>query len=283
MPVLEQMPASHLRDTLVPAFSAHAEAFAAIETGFRRLTSGAHDAQTLRGFFQSWSQTNNSATTVAGISNRLTLRLHRQQPVADTDALLRTLTSLHRILDEDLAVTHRILHSQLFYTMATAIVGDDDWQSQRYLHPAAEDFKRWKDAQSLRDDDIMVALLTTLAHEIYTHGEVEFILPLFKRWLEQDLGIAPRDAAHILGWISVHCGPTEKNHFFHARDAVMHYAQAMALRVEDYRLDGIVATYLQKKAAVLTALFAQERAVAAPAVENPACNDALGLGFDSAA
>jgi hypothetical protein len=254
-PVLEQMPTSHLREQLLPAFSAQADQFAAIELAFHRLTSSQHAPDTLRKFFQSWSQTNNSAMTVAGISNRLTLLAHRQQPIADREALLRALTSLHRIIDEDLAVTHRILHSQLFYNMATGIVGDDDWLSQRYLHPTAKAFKTWKDDRSLRHDDPMVALLTTLVHEIYTHGEVEFILPLFKRWLEKDYAVAPRDAAHILGWITVHCGPTEKNHFFHARDAVGHYAEAMALQVTDYELGDIVSEYLQKKAAVMDALF----------------------------
>ncbi len=255
VPVLEQMPLSHLRSQLLPAFSGHSDCFDLIELGFRRLTSRRHAPDVLRQFFQSWSQTNNSAMTVAGISNRLTLLAHQQKPIGDRAALFRALTSLHRIIDEDLAVTQRILHSQLFYTMATGIVGDDDWLSHRYLHPSAKAFKAWKDERSLRDADPMVALLTTLVHEIYTHGEVEFILPLFKRWLEEDYGIASRKAAHILGWISVHCGPTEKNHFFHARDAVGHYADALAVRVEDYDLGDIVAEYLAKKAGVLNALF----------------------------
>ncbi len=255
MPVLAGMPASHLKRELIDGFAAHGDRFARIEHGFRRLTAGRHDADTLRGFFHSWSQTNNSAMTVAGIGNRMTLMVREGRAIADEAALLRAIVSLDRIVDEDLAVTHHILHSQLFYDMATGIVGDDDWLSHRYNHPEARAFKAWKDANSLRERDLFTALLTTLVHEIYTHGEVEFILPLFRRWLREDLDFGERECARTLAWISVHCGPTEKNHFFHALDAVGHYAAATGVRVEDYGLDEIVGTYLRRKAAVLEALF----------------------------
>ncbi|MEG3149112.1 hypothetical protein U1769_04370 [Sphingomonas sp. ZT3P38] len=189
--------------------------------------------------------------TTAGIGNRLTLLLHRNKDIADKTALLRAMTSLDRIIDEDLAVTHKTLHSEMFYKMATDIVGDDHWLSQHYLHPSAKDFKAWKDHAALRSPDLLVSLLATLAHEIYTHGEVEFILPLFTRWLREDYGIAQSECRRTLGWISVHCGPTEKNHFFHALDAIRHYCDAMDADISAYSLDDIVGTYLDKKAAVL--------------------------------
>ena len=255
MPVLEGMPASHLQQELIRGFSGQSHRFATIEHAFRRLTAGRHDPDTLRDFFHSWSQTNNSAMTVAGIGNRLSLLAREGRDGIDDDALLRAIVSLDRIVDEDLAVTHRILHSQLFYEMATGIVGDDLWLSHRHNRPEAKAFKAWKDANSLREDDLFTALLTTLVHEIYTHGEVEFILPLFRRWLREDLGFDERDCTRTLAWISVHCGPTEKNHFFHARDAIGHYVAATGVRVEDYPLADIVGAYLQRKAAVMDALF----------------------------
>jgi hypothetical protein len=250
-PVLLSIPESHLKRELLESFRTHRHHFGAIENGFRALTARRQDPETLRRFFQSWSQTNNSAMTVAGIGNRLTLLLHRQRDIADESALLHALTSLNRIVDEDLAVTHRILHSQMFYAMATGIVGDDDWLSQRHIDPMASDFKAWKDQNSLRDPDLLVALLTTLTHEIYTHGEVEFILPLFRRWLREDYGYSEPDCRRTLAWITVHCGPTERNHFFHARDAIGHYARAMNVDVADYALGEIVGSYLAKKAAVI--------------------------------
>lgn len=251
LPVIETVPDLYIRNGLVRCFSEQSRHFHTIEEGFRALTRQRQDPEVLSGFFHSWSQTNNSAVTVAGIGNRLTLLLHRGQQVGNEGALLRTLTSLDRIIDEDLAVTHRVLHSDMFYRMATDIVGDDRWLSRRYLHPAAKEFKDWKDHNSLRDRDPMVAMLTTLAHEIYTHGEVEFILPLFRRWLAEDYGFTDAEIRRTLAWISVHTGPTEKNHFFHALSALEHLAEAMGVAIADYPLDEIVETYLEKKAAVL--------------------------------
>jgi len=251
LPVLEAVSDSHIKTSLVRCFSEHPHYFDTIEQGFRVLTRQRQDPEALCSFFHSWSQTNNSAVTVAGIGNRLTLMLHRGQQVGDEAALLRVLTSLDRIIDEDLAVTHRVLHADMFYRMATDIVGDDRWLSRRYLHPSAKEFKDWKDHNSLRDSDHMIALLTTLTHEIYTHGEVEFILPLFRRWLAEEYGFTDAAIRRTLAWISVHTGPTEKNHFFHALSALEHFTKAMDVSIADYSLDEIVATYLAKKAAVL--------------------------------
>ncbi|MEA1675130.1 hypothetical protein [Nitrospirillum sp. BR 11163] len=255
LPVLRIMPDGPFREPLLQGFSSHPAAFATIENGFKVLTAGRQDAETLRRFFASWSQTNNSAMTVAGISNRLTLKLHRGEPVVDTQALLQSLVALHRIIDEDLAVTHKILHSTLFHTMATSIVGDDAWLQTRYIDPAAADFKKWKDHMSLREPDVALGLLTTLTHEIYTHGEVEFILPLFKRWLVDQYHYTDEDTTRPLRWITVHCGGTEKNHFFHAVNTLTHYARAVRVDWADYDLEGIVGQYTQRKAAVLRALF----------------------------
>lgn len=251
MPVLQTVPESHLRSELLRNFAGHAEHFRTIEAGFHALTRQRHDPEMLSQFFNSWAQTNNSAVTVAGIGNRMTLLAHRGEPIADHHALLRAITSLDRIIDEDLAVTHRVLHSDMFYQMATDIVGDDRWLSRRYLHPAAKMFKEWKDRNSLRDRDLMIALLTTLTHEIYTHGEVEFILPLFRRWLDAEYGFSDAAIRRTLTWIAVHTGPTEKDHFFHALNAVEHFAAAMDIDLADYALDDIVAAYLAKKAEVL--------------------------------
>ncbi|MEA1648443.1 hypothetical protein UAJ10_05385 [Nitrospirillum sp. BR 11164] len=258
LPVLRNMPAGPFRAPLLRAFANNEVEFATIEHGFRDLTSRRHDPEILRRFFASWSQTNNSAMTVAGISNRLTLKLHRGEPVLDPQYLLQSLVSLHRIIDEDLAVTHKILHSKMFHIMATDIVGDDAWLQNRYIDRSATDFKTWKDHMSLREPDIALGLLTTLVHEIYTHGEVEFILPLFRQWLIEHFHYSEEDTARPLRWIAVHCGGTEKNHFFHAVNTLDHYARAFEVNWDDYDLHGIAAQYLSRKAEVLRVLFPRD-------------------------
>jgi hypothetical protein len=248
------MQESHLKSQLLQHLPRQQKAFGVIEEKFDQLTSKRHEKDLLRNFFHSWSQTNNSAVTVAGIGNRLTMLVHKERPVGDKLQLLLSLTSLNRIVDEDLAVVGRLLHSDLFYTMATSVCTDDGWLSKKYLHKTAEDFKAWKDQNSLREKDLMIALLTTLIHEIYTHGEVEFILPKFRKWLIEEYGFAKAYCDKTLAWISVHCGPTEKNHFFYALGAIFHYCGAMNVRLEDYDLKEIIETYLSKKALVMQAV-----------------------------
>ena len=255
IPVIENMEESHLKNQLLKYLPEQAAGFATIEKSFDQLTSRKQDKEMLQHFFHSWSQTNNSAMTVAGISNRLTMLVHKKQPIADEMELLRSITSLNRIVDEDLAVVGRVLHSQLFYTMATNICTDDNWMSRNYLHESAYDFKTWKDHNSLREKDIMIGLLTTLVHEIYTHGEVEFILPKFKKWLEADYEFSEMDSGRTLSWIIVHCGPTEKNHFFFAVNSIFHYAKAMNVDLENYDLKNIISTYLEKKALVMQSVM----------------------------
>jgi hypothetical protein len=97
----------------------------------------------------------------------------------------------------------------------------------------------------------MIALLTTLIHEIYTHGEVEYILPKFESWLTNDYGFSDEERDKTLAWISVHCGPTEKNHFFFAVSSIFHYAKAMNVDLETYDLETIIKDYLAKKSAVM--------------------------------
>lgn len=260
LPVLQSMPDVYAKKHLLETFSDVHGDFSVIENGFRTLTSREQDPEFLRRFFASWSQTNNSAMTVSGISNRLTLTLHRGEPVGDQQELLRTLVCLHRITDEDLAVTHRILHSQMFHEMATGIVGDDAWLQTRYIDKSAAEFKKWKDHMSLREGDLALALLTTLVHEIYTHGEVEFILPLFTSWLREKYGFGEREVERTLRWIKVHCGGTEKRHFFHAVDAMTHYARAFDVDWSLYDHAAIIRSYMQKKAAVLQAVVLDNNA-----------------------
>jgi hypothetical protein len=256
LPVLEGMEASPLKQQLISYFPQQAEHFATIESSFTKLTAVPHEKDQLRPFFHSWSQTNNSAVTVAGLSNRMTMLIHKNAPVPNEGQLFRSVASLNRIVDEDLAVVGRVLHSDLFYTMATNACGGDEWLSRQYLAPSARAFKAWKDHNSLRDKDLLIGLLTTLVHEIYTHGEVEFILPKFTRWLEDDYGFDKDMLKNTLAWITVHCGPTEKNHFFYAVNAVNYYVKAMNVNLTDYDLREIIADYLSKKALVMATISA---------------------------
>ena len=263
LPVIEQVKDAHIKNQLLAYFPLQKDKFSSIEDSFTYLTEKKQDKEILNLFFKSWSQTNNSAVTVAGLSNRMTMLIHKNQEVLSEHDLFKSVASLNRIVDEDLAVVGRVLHSDMFYTMATNITGDDTWLSNKYLSAEAKAFKAWKDKNSLRNKDIMIGLLTTLVHEIYTHGEVEYIIPKFDNWLRADGTLTDQEINLTLAWIRVHCGPTEKDHFFHAVDAVKSYSKAQGINISDYDLSEIISDYLNLKADVMLALTEEMMSVSA--------------------
>lgn len=253
-PALEEVQDSRIRQSLQAAFRAEDASLATIEAAFDQLTGDFQSAEKLKYFFRGWSMTNNSAMCVSGLGNRMTMQTRDGSELADPQALLQAVASLHRISDEDLGAGSATLHWDLYYRMATTICEGDDWQSHRYLTPEAEAFKRWKDRAALREKDLMQGLLTTLIHEVYTHGEVEYVEPLFQQWLATTSDFEPTERKRTLVWITCHCNGTETRHFGHAQEATLHYLRAHGLDLADYDLEGVFRDYLQRKAAVMASL-----------------------------
>jgi hypothetical protein len=254
-PVLGGMHAGPLQNALLSGFAAEADSLSAIEQCFMRLTSRRHDPEVLKHFFQSWSQTNNSAASVSGLASRITLAA---RAVRDEQAKLgyyRVVDDLQRITDEDLGANGGVLHSDLYYRMATRLCGDDSWLSKRYCIDAAHDFRNSLLQQRLRDRDILNGLLHTLIHEVYTHGEVELIHEMCQAWLPIHMGIPTLEARKILAWVTVHTGGTESNHFRHATDAVAHYCAASGSRIDGEAAEALFRSYLQRKARVMEELI----------------------------
>ena len=253
-PVLDEMAEGPLKGALLGAFAAGESALAAIEECFQALVAKRQDPEALRRFFHSWSKTNNSAASVSGLASRMTLSGRRSADAAMRDALYRVCDSLQRITDEDLGARGNVLHADLFYRMATTLVGDDRWLSKRYCNNSADAFRDWVDRHRLRERDLLKGLLITLVHEVYTHGEVEFILPLFQRWAREELGLSADEMRKVLAWISVHTGGTESAHFGHATEAVAHYCEAVGSGVDGDAAANLFESYLERKAAVMIQL-----------------------------
>jgi len=248
-------PKNALTSGLTRAFERHESSLQHISAAFQRFTSEPWGPEATRTFVHSWSLTNHSAACVSGIANRISLELRANRPDVDRGRLVDALVSLHRISDEDLGVGGGILHADLFYQMAELLCGDDAWMSRRYATPAAAAFRTYKHHMGLKHPDIVHALLSTVVHEVYTHGEVELILPMFREMVARRFAIEERQARRRLAWISVHCGGTERDHFLHAVDATGHYAAAHGIELEDYDLTGIFGEYIEKKAAVMRGLL----------------------------
>jgi hypothetical protein len=254
-PVLCEMPGGPLQEALISGFEQEEDALRTIEEAFVLLTSRRHDREHLKRFFQSWSQTNNSATCVAGLGCRVTLPV-RELPDETTQlSYYRVLDSLQRITDEDFGSRGETLHAELYHRMATTICGDDSWLSKRYCSPAAQDFRGLMLRQRLRDRNVVHGLLHTLVHEVYTHGEVELIHPMFQAWLPTHLDIPAAAARKVIAWITVHTAGTETNHFRHATDAVTTYCRTAGVAVDSAVATDLFRTYLRAKAAVMEDLI----------------------------
>jgi hypothetical protein len=163
--------------------------------------------------------------------------------------------SLQRIIDEDFGAHGEIMHTDLYYRMATGICGDDSWQSKKYGTPSAQEFRSWMLKLRLRDRKILNGLLFTLIHEVFTHGEVELIHPMFQEWLSTHLGIPVRETSKILAWITVHTGGLETEHFGHTADAVFGYCRVSGETVDPIATKELFTTYLRRKAAVMAGMI----------------------------
>ncbi|CAM3519705.1 hypothetical protein BZK31_28155 [Pseudomonas floridensis] len=250
-PVLNDMPAGVLKHALFETFWEQQEALLSIEESFEQLTSRRHSPVVLRKFFASWSKTNNSAASVSGLANRLTLLARSEQGFSVAEPLYRACGSLQRITDEDLGALGNTQHADLFYTMATALCGDDQWLLRENCLSSAQMFKDWTDTRRLRDRDLMQGLLTTLVHEVYTHGEVEYLHPLYSRWFVRDMDIPDSRLRSTVAWVTVHTGGTESNHFAHAVAAIDAFVEAMQIDVDPEAARQIFSEYLRRKSSVM--------------------------------
>jgi hypothetical protein len=252
--VLSDVRDASLKNDLQSAFASSLPELQKIEQAFTSVTRLPHTKSSLYYFFHNWSMTNNSAASLSGYCNRLTMHWLKRDDADLDSSYLKALSHLNRVSDEDLGAGGGTVHFDLYYRMATMICSDDGWMSRAYLLEEGAKFKRWKDHQMLRDSDLFVGLLTTLVHEIYTHSEVEFILPLFKQWLVDRKDMSLQDQRRCLTWIVVHTAGTERNHFNETLQTIKSLSRILDKNIADYDICAIFKTYLSNKANTMDAL-----------------------------
>ncbi|MGK0439263.1 MAG: hypothetical protein ACJATK_002221 [Paracoccaceae bacterium] len=260
--VVQEVAHPLIRTSLQQAFDDSEHKLDLIEEAFCTLSSSLPSSVASKAcinrFFHNWSMTNNSAVGLSGFCNRLTLRwrkLHSHEPSPRINRqYLNVLSHLNRVTDEDLGAKGGKLHSDLYYEMATIICEDDSWLSRKYLLNEGANFKRWKDRFMVREPDLLMGFLVTLIHEVYTHGEVEFILPLFDQWLQQTTSLDNKERRRCLLWIDVHTKGTEKNHFNETLQALDDLLELLEKKIEEYDLVDIFSEYLSQKALVMATL-----------------------------
>lgn len=250
-----------IRTSLQSAFDQSLAKLEAIENSFTTLATSVASSNNLNVFFHNWSMTNNSAIGLSGFCNRLTMRWRREtngvSNAQTSTKYMNALSHLNRVTDEDLGATGGKLHYDLYYQMATMICQNDSWMSRQHLLPEGREFKQWKDRCMVKDKDLLMGFLVTLVHEVYTHGEVELILPVFDQWLRDTRSFNDKDRRRCLVWIDVHTKGTERNHFNETLQALPDLCSILDRNLEDYRLINIFSEYLSKKANVMVALKEQ--------------------------
>jgi hypothetical protein len=246
-----------LRNVLFESLAAETESMQAILRGFSGFLEGCQPLDIGRRFFASWQKTNNSAMSVEGLANRMTAEAEAMvggaEP-ANALSLFRAAGRLNRVADEDLGVGGQQIHFELFYRMATTFCDQDDlWQSRQYCVPAAREFKTWLDETRLRSP-VVVGLYTLLAHEGYTHAELETIAMPFRNWAMTHMGLSEHQARRALAWITVHNGGTEKAHFAHSCASMAHYLKGSGAVIDLQEAGATFRKYFRLKGAVMAQL-----------------------------
>jgi hypothetical protein len=246
-----------LRNVLFESLAAETESMQAILRGFSGFLEGCQPLDIRRRFFASWQKTNNSAMSVEGLANRMTAEAEAMvggAEAANALSLFRAAGRLNRVADEDLGVGGQQIHFELFYRMATTFCDQDDlWQSRQYCVPAAREFKTWLDETRLRSP-VVVGLYTLLAHEGYTHAELETIAMPCRNWAMTHIGLSEHQARRALAWITVHNGGTEKAHFAHSCASMAHYLEGSGAVIDLQAAGAAFRKYFRLKGAVMAQL-----------------------------
>lgn len=252
---IADLPDGELAAAVDKAFAQEQASHERIEACFERLTSRAWPRPTLERFFHGWRDTHLTSGSVAGIGCRLMLLAEREYPengVAFFEAAARNA----RIIHEDLGLCGET-HADLYERLATAVCDGDEWELRRNRVPSAFAFRKWVHRERVSAEDMQDGILTTIASEIYNHGEYSMIAPMFQRWLEGALGFSPREARRKLAYIMVHTGDTESDHFLFGIETLKHYCRGAGLEVDYERVSARCAEYLRRVGAAFDGIEAR--------------------------
>ncbi len=238
------LPDGELAAAVDKAFSQERASSERVEACFDKLTSRAWSRPTLERFFNGWRDTHLTSGSVAGIGCRLLLlaeQKNSENGASFSDAAARNA----RIIHEDLGLCGET-HADLYARLATAVCDGDEWELQRNRVPSAYEFRKWVHHERVSAQDLQDGILTTIASEIYNHGEYSMISSMFRQWLENNLGFSPAEAKRKLAYIVVHTGDTESGHFLFGIETLKHYCRGVGLDVDYERVSERCAEYLRR-------------------------------------
>jgi len=242
---------THLTDTRIAeqvdhAFDRERQGLEQVEECMHLLTQRSWPRPVLEKFFHGWRDTHLTSGAVSAMMCRLMIAAaNPAATIGRQGELMRAASETGFIIHEDLGL-HGELHSELYNRLANAVCGGDQWQLLRNRVPDAHDFRRWVLRERTTAADLQDGINTTIASEIFNHGEYSFAAPIFSHWLTQHLGQTERDAHRNLGYIVVHTGDTESGHFLHGVNALRHYCAGMGVAIDPARIGNRTAEYLRR-------------------------------------
>lgn len=237
-----------LSSALLSGFTNNIDRIHEYSLTYRDITSSNWTIASLCSFFCGWRSPDGAAHAVASIMIRLLQESVDLPEAARKLLLLEAARHCGEIIVEDVGLGemhHHPHHSKLYYAMASAVCGSDDWRLQdRFLDPITKEFSGWVGQQRPLAPDLMQAIEMMIMTEIFNTGEYNLMTPMWKTWLVEQRGHSKAQANKICTFLSVHCGHVEAQHFSHATDALMLYAQAHDRPIEYDRIAALSHEYV---------------------------------------
>ncbi|MEO8491956.1 hypothetical protein [Pseudomonas sp.] len=239
----------NLVEALMSGFYRHSERLDAYCRTYEQMTAGHWSESSLCTFFCGWRSPDGAAHAVSSII----VRILQESESLEKDARLKMLDAARHcgeIIIEDVGLGEmhgHPHHSKLYYRMASAICGSDDWRLQdRFLDPITKEFSSWVGQKRPLAPDLMEALEMMAMTELFNTGEYNVMTPMWKQWLRDVRGYSTGDANRVAAFLSVHCGSVEARHFHHATQALTLYASATGQSVDYRRIEQLSDEYVTR-------------------------------------
>lgn len=216
---------------------------------YEDMTSSNWTESSLCTFFCGWRSPDGAAHAVSSII----VRILQESESLNDDAKLKMLEAARHcgeIIIEDVGLGEmhgHPHHSKLYYRMASAICGSDDWRLQdKFLDPVTKEFSTWVGQKSPLAPDLIEALEMMAMTELFNTGEYNVMTPMWKQWLREVRGDPSGEANRVAAFLGVHCGSVEAWHFRHAAEALRLYASATRQEINYRRIESLSREYVVK-------------------------------------
>lgn len=213
-----------------------------VESFFARLSSQVWPKSVLHRFFHAWRDTHLSSSSVAAMTCRL-LSLADENS-NDAHCFTAAASANSKIVHEDLGLCGET-HANLYDRLANVVCRTDEWKLETHRVASAYQFGAWVHHERVVNN-IACGLQTTIASEIYNHGEYTFVEPLLRLWMQDLLGLSPEQTRRSLAYITVHTGSTESDHFMHGVEALKYYSSGVGTDFSYESVSATSAEYLRR-------------------------------------